>query len=134
MACGNNLGAVDCLVPVGREKEKQMGASSLYSLYCSRIQRRPFASVSLCFSFGAVRVLCGLVETGRPLVLESFSEIIIFLFDLRILAALLLDVLLWTPVMKGCKSLPFVWGRKIPFWAISVMPTLFGIFRQSVSK
>ena len=24
------------------------------------------------------------VETGRPLVLESFSEIIIFLFDLRI--------------------------------------------------
>lgn len=38
----------------------------------------------LCFSFGAVRVSCGLVETGRPLVLESFSEIIIFLFDLRI--------------------------------------------------
>ena len=84
MAWWNNLGAVDCLVPVGREKEKQMGASSLYSLYCSWIQRRPFASVSLCFSSGAVRVSCGLVETGRPLVLESFSEIIIFLFDLRI--------------------------------------------------
>ena len=84
MSWWNELGSVDCLVPVGREKKKQMGAYYLFSFYCSWIQRRPSASVTLCFSFGAVRVSCGLVETDRSLVLESFSEIIFFLFDLRI--------------------------------------------------
>ncbi|MFR4223819.1 MAG: hypothetical protein ACLT38_09480 [Akkermansia sp.] len=95
-------------------RRKTNGAYSLYSFYCSWIQRRPSASVSLCFSL----VLCVFLRIGGNGQIAGpgkFSEIIFFYLISGFLAALLsLDVFVDTlPRMEGCKSLPFVWDWKI---------------------